>query len=197
MNSNSEQGTSNTEPRPAVFLDRDGTINQERNYLHRIEEFELLPGVPQALKTLQDASFLLVVVSNQSGVARGYFSLEDVRRINDHMSRQLARYEVILDGIYICPHHPTAGIGEFLQDCNCRKGRPGMLLQAAQDLNIDLQRSYMIGDKLSDIQAGNAAGCSSLLVRTGYGANQENSEISRCCRVFDDLAQAAAFIVGR
>lgn len=183
--------------RPAVFLDRDGTINQERNYLHRIEEFELIPGVPQALKKLQEAGFLLVVVSNQSGVARGYFSLQDVARLNEHMSRQLAQYGVVIDAIYICPHHPTAGIGEFLQDCNCRKGKPGLLLQAAQDLNIDLQRSYMIGDKLSDIEAGAAASCPSLLVRTGYGAEQELSEDSQCSGIFDDLTQAVEFILNR
>lgn len=183
--------------RPAVFLDRDGTINQERNYLCKIEEFELISGVPQALKVLQDAGFLLVVVSNQSGVARGYFSLQDVQHLNVYMSRQLAQHGVCLDGIYICPHHPTAGIGELRQDCNCRKGKPGMLLQAARDLNIDLPNSYMIGDKGSDVEAGVAAGCVSLLVRTGYGVAQQLSESSQCSGVFDSLAQSVEYILSR
>ncbi|HEX9778604.1 MAG TPA: D-glycero-beta-D-manno-heptose 1,7-bisphosphate 7-phosphatase [Geopsychrobacteraceae bacterium] len=184
-------------PRPAVFLDRDGTINQERHYLSRSEEFELIPGVPRALKRLRDAGFLLVVVSNQSGVARGFFSLEDAWRINAHMSRQLARYGVAFDGIYLCPHHPTAGIGAFRRDCECRKGRPGMLLQAARELNIDLPRSYMIGDKLSDLQAGAAAGCSPLLVRTGFGAEQEVLATDLCDGIFDDLPRAVEYILNR
>ena len=176
-------------------MDRDGTINHERNYLYQIEEFEFIAEVPQALKTLQDAGFLLVVVSNQSGVARGYFSLQDVDRLNQHMLQQLAQSQVAIDGIYICPHHPTAGIGEFRKDCDCRKGRPGMLLQAAEDLNIDLHRSWMIGDKLSDIEAGFAAGCRSLLVKTGFGAAQLITEPCHCSGIFDDLPQAAEHII--
>jgi len=181
--------------RPAVFLDRDGTINEERNYLHRIEDFQLIPGAAEALKRLQDAGYLLVVVSNQSGVARGYFGLAEVDRLNRHMVECLQNFSVELDGIYICPHHPSAGAGEFLRDCDCRKGRPGMLLQAAQELGIDLARSWMIGDKRSDIEAGVAAGCRSLLVRTGFGADQLLSDDLQCTGFFDDLAHAADYIL--
>lgn len=186
---------SENELRPAVFLDRDGTINLECNYLSSVEEFALIPNIPEALKKLRDAGFLLVVVSNQSGVARGYFSLQDVEVINNHMCYLLERYDVTIDGIYVCPHHPTAGVNEYLQDCSCRKGRSGMLLQAAQDLDIDLQSSWMIGDKLSDIEAGVVAGCSSLLVRTGFGAGQELPADSQCAGIFDDLLQAAEYIL--
>lgn len=145
--------------RPAVFLDRDGTINVEKNYLIDPEKFEFIPGVPQALKRLQDAGYLLVVVTNQSGVARGYFDLEQVHRLHDYVVASLQSFGVNLDAIYLCPHHPTEGLGELKKECNCRKGRPGMLLQAAADLNIDLQQSYMVGDKEADIKAGKAAGC--------------------------------------
>lgn len=195
MNKNIEHRTLNIELRPAVFLDRDGTINHERNYLHRIEDFEFIDGAPQALRRLQDTGYLLVVVTNQSGVARGYFTMEDVERLNAYMREQLKSYGVEIDGIYTCPHHPTAGIGEYLRDCDCRKGKPGMLLQAAHDLDIDLKRSFMIGDKLSDVESGVAAGCPSLLVRTGYGSELEAEEVGKYSGIFDDLSHAADFIV--
>ncbi len=154
--------------RRAVFLDRDGTINVEKDYLYRIVDFEFIPGVPQALKKLQDAGFLLVVVTNQSGVARGYYTLDDVDRLHQHMQVKLQSFGVTLDGIYVCPHHPDKGQPPYDIDCDCRKGKPGMLLQAAEDLKIDLVRSFMVGDKLTDLEAGKAANCQSLLVRTGY-----------------------------
>jgi D-glycero-D-manno-heptose 1,7-bisphosphate phosphatase len=165
----------------AVFLDRDGTINIEKNYLIDPLEFEFVPGVPHALKRLQDAGYLLVIVSNQAGVARGLFDLDDVDLLHRHMCRLLAHYGVRINSIKVCPHHPTAGQGEYLLDCNCRKGQPGMLLQAADELQIDLSRSFMVGDKLTDVEAGLAAGCTSFLVLTGYGKEQrrllQNEEV--------------------
>lgn len=181
--------------RPAVFLDRDGTINVEKHFLIDPAAFEFIPGVPQALKRLQDAGYLLVVVTNQSGVARGYFGLDQVRLLHDHMETLLKKYGVELAGIYICPHHPTEGIGEFLKDCDCRKGKPGMLLQAAQELGIDLQRSYMVGDKDADLEAGINAGCRSLLVKTGYGCKcLENDEINGA-GIVPDLPAAVEMIL--
>ncbi|HEY5673703.1 MAG TPA: D-glycero-beta-D-manno-heptose 1,7-bisphosphate 7-phosphatase [Malonomonas sp.] len=176
--------------RPAVFLDRDGTINVEKDYLVEPAEFEFIPGVPKALKRLQDAGYLLVVVTNQSGVARGYFSLQQVERLHAHMEKLLEKFAVTLAGIYSCPHHPTAGVGEYLTACACRKGAPGMLLQAARELGIDLSRSYMIGDKQADIDAGLAAGCRSYLVRTGHGGNWLDSEAPRRAKVVADLPAA-------
>ena len=175
----------------AVFLDRDGTINIDKKYLIDPIDFEFIPGVPEALKALQDAGFLLVIVSNQSGVARGYFSLQQVEKLHRHMIFLLGQYDVSLAGIYICPHHPTHGQGKFLRDCECRKGKPGMLLKAAEDLTIDLRHSFMIGDKLADIEAGYTAGCSTFLVRTGYGEQFSEYAAAYSTEVVDDLPTAA------
>lgn len=181
--------------RRAVFLDRDGTINIEKDYLIDPAEFEFIPGVPQALKRLQEAGFLLVVVTNQSGVGRGYFSLNQVDRLHRHMSQRLRKYGVRLSGIYVCPHHPTAGTGQYLTVCNCRKGEPGMLLQAAQELTIDLQQSYMVGDKDADIQAGQAAGCRSILVQTGYGCSNTENARRAGAKIVANLMEAAEQIL--
>lgn len=176
--------------RPAVFLDRDGTINVEKSYLIDPAEFEFIPGVPAALKRLQDAGFLLVVVTNQAGVGRGYFSLGDVGKLHDFMESLLAEEGVVLSGIYSCPHHPTEAVGQYLQKCRCRKGEPGMLFQAARDLGIDLSRSFMVGDKEADIQAGSAAGCRSILVKTGYGESFQGCATNYQADVVADLPEA-------
>lgn len=184
-----------TELKPAVFLDRDGTINVDKNYLIDPAEFEFIPGVPQALRQLQEAGFLLVVVTNQSGVARGYFTFAQVEELHRHMERLLAGYGVNLAAIYSCPHHPSAGIGAYRQDCECRKGKPGMLLQAASDLQIDLQRSYLIGDKEADLQAGYLAGCKTFLVQTGYGFASVAKADKYSAVVVADLPAAVAKIL--
>jgi D-glycero-D-manno-heptose 1,7-bisphosphate phosphatase len=161
--------TSRNASRRAVFLDRDGTINIEKEYLHKIEDFEFIPGAPEAIKRLKDAGFLVIVVSNQSGVARGYFDEQAVDTLHEHIQAELAAYGTSIDAFYFCPHHPVNGVDHYQVDCDCRKGAPGMLLQAAREHEIDLQRSFMIGDKLADIEAGQRAGCQSILVLTGYG----------------------------
>jgi len=181
-------------PRSAVFLDRDGTINIEKDYLHRPEELEFIPGVPQAIRRLNDAGYLVIVVTNQSGVARGYFSLDDVTHLHAHMQRELEQVGAHVDGFYICPHHPEKGEGIYRVACDCRKGAPGMLLQAAHEYGIDTSRSFMIGDKPADIEAGRAAGCTPLLVLTGYGAESAadlDAEILR----FADLPSAIDHIL--
>lgn len=184
------------EKKRAVFLDRDGTINVEKNYLYRCEDFNFLPGVPLALKRLQDAGYLLVVVTNQSGVARGYYGLEDVDVLHEHMRQLLLDFGVILSGIHVCPHHPEGLPGNlFACDCNCRKGQPGMLLQAAQDLNIDLSASFMIGDKVSDLEAGNRAGCQSILVKSGAVTLLSDEIADYCPTVFNGLDEAAQYIL--
>ena len=181
----------------AVFLDRDGTINIESHYLIDPADFRFIPGAPHSLKQLQNAGFLLVVITNQSGIARGYFSQEQVDRLHEHMKALLAEHGVQLAGIYICPHHPEAGTGEYRQHCDCRKGKPGNLLRAAEDLDIDLSRSYMIGDKLEDIAAGFAAGCSPVLVKTGYGNRALEQAEAMGAQVTEDLNSAAQFILSR
>ncbi len=180
----------------AVFLDRDGTINEEKDYLHRIEDFVFIPGAPEAIRRLNESGFLVIVVTNQSGVARGYFSREDVDRLHEHIQRELAKIGTAIDALYLCPHHPEKGKGEFKVDCDCRKGRPGMLLQAAAEHGIDLAASWMIGDKRADLEAGRAAGCQSLLVRTGYGEEEmAKGAGALAAAVVDDLSAAADYIL--
>lgn len=178
----------------AVFLDRDGVINVEKGYLHRIEDFEFLPGVPQALLRLKEAGFLLIVVTNQSGVARGFYPLEAVHELHRYLQGELAAAGVAIDGFYICPHHPDHGPENQPQDCSCRKPLPGLIEQALDDFQIDPSGSYLVGDKLSDIEAGKAAGCRCLLVRTGYGASAAEV-VSNEVTVVDDLPAAARFIL--
>ena len=180
---------------PAVFLDRDGTINVEKDYLYRVEDFEFIPGAPEAIKRLKDAGFLVIVVTNQSGVARGYYSLDDVARLHEHIREELAKHDTSVDAFYVCPHHPDAAVKELKKECNCRKGAPGMLLRAAAEHCIDLSRSYMVGDKLADIEAGEGAGCSTILVKTGYGKQHAGYvQPGRTCTC-ENLGEAVTLIV--
>lgn len=174
----------------AVFLDRDGVINIDKGYLHRVEDFEFIPGASEAVRLLNDAGFLVVVVTNQSGVARGYFTMEAVELLHRHIEEALAAAGARVDAWYVCPHHPDHG-----EDCCCRKPLPGMLTQAAADLQIDLTRSFMVGDKASDIEAGLAAGCRALLVGTegGGGAGLVPDGVPLC----PDLLTAVRVIVER
>ena len=178
----------------AVFLDRDGTINIEKGYLYRIEDFSFVPGAPQAIKLLKDAGFLVIVVTNQSGIARGYYSVDDVSLLHNHINAELARMGTAIDAFFICPHHPQGIIGGYAEPCDCRKPLPGMLLTAAEEFSIDLGRSYIIGDKAADVEAGLQAGCRSLLVRTGYGAG-EAVQIPACVPCYADLLDAAQAII--
>ena len=173
----------------AVFIDRDGTINEEKEYLYRTDDFAFIPGAPQAIRLLNEAGFLVIVVTNQSGVARGFYTEEDVHLLHRYIASQLEPFGARVAAWFYCPHHP-AGRGSYALPCRCRKPLPGMLLEAAGRFNIDLESSIMIGDKLVDMEAGVAAGCRPILVRTGYGSEEEH-----LCRngieVFDDLLTAA------
>lgn len=175
--------------RRAIFLDRDGTINVEKEYLYRAEEFEFVNGAPQAVRLLNEAGFFVVVVTNQSGVARGYYSEGDVEALHRHIDSELWKAGAWVDAWFYCPHH-LQGNGHYALACNCRKPLPGMLLDAAQQFGIDLEASVMIGDKLDDIKAGIAAGCRSILVRTGYGAADE-FRVPVGTEVYDNLLEAA------
>lgn len=180
----------------AVFLDRDGTINEEVQYLSRVEDFRLIPGVPYALQRLKDAGFLLVVVTNQSGIGRGLYDEAALHAIHDKMHEELAHFGITVEACYFCPHHPEHAVGDYRVDCSCRKPLPGMLQQAALDLDIDLSSSYMIGDKLGDIEAGLNAGCTSLMVRTGYGA-VDSARLPAGVSAYQDLQEAVEAIYQR
>jgi D-glycero-D-manno-heptose 1,7-bisphosphate phosphatase len=175
---------------PAVFLDRDGVVNEDRGYIWRWEDWRWLPGSLAALGRLKAAGFKLIVVSNQSGVARGLFREEDILALHQRARQDLKAQGLALDGFYFCPHHPDFGAKE---SCSCRKPAPGLLLKAAQDLGLDLAKSWLVGDKLSDIEAGLAAGARAILVRTGYGRLSEEA-VPPGVRVFDDLAKVADFL---
>lgn len=156
----------------AVFLDRDGTINEEIGYLHEVEQLRFIDGAPAAIAQLNAAGFKVIVVTNQAGVARGYYAEASVLGLHRAMEEQLKRHRARIDAFYYCPHHPD-GVGEYKIDCHCRKPKPGMLEQAARDLGIELGGSFVVGDRISDLEAGRAAGCTLVLVRTGYGRDSE------------------------
>ena len=162
----------------AVFLDRDGVITKEPPYYaHRIDQLELIPKSAEAIRLLDESGFKVIVVSNQSGVARGYYQEKDIEIYNKAMKKKLEGENAYIDAIYYCPHHPEATIDKYKIDCDCRKPKPGMLRQAEGDLNLDLKYSFLVGDKMSDIEAGYRAGCKTILVLTGQG-NGELKKIS-------------------
>ena len=144
--------------RKALFLDRDGVINEEKNYVHRIEDFEFMEGIFELLRHAQSLHYMLVVITNQAGIARGYYTEKDFHTLNDWMLAQFREKGIQIGKVYFCPYHPTHGLGEYRKDSEFRKPAPGMILQAAKDLDIDLQQSILLGDKESDIEAGKRAG---------------------------------------
>ncbi|MFX0186830.1 MAG: D-glycero-beta-D-manno-heptose 1,7-bisphosphate 7-phosphatase [Candidatus Hodarchaeota archaeon] len=152
----------------AIFLDRDGVINKEISYISNPDDFEFIEGSIEALKILKEKNFLLIVITNQAGIARGYYTEEMLKKIHNKMTRILKQNNIVLDDIFYCPHHPDiTGI------CDCRKPKPGMIIKAKNKYNIDLQSSFMVGDTLNDIEAGLNAKCKTILVLTGYGSEEE------------------------
>jgi len=159
--------------RRAIFLDRDGTLCHEVGYVNHPERLVLMPGAADAVRQLREDGWAVVVVTNQAGVARGYFPWHVVELAHAHLRARLARESVVLDGVYACPHHPDVGGPGFRKDCECRKPRPGMLLRAKVDLDLDLARSYIVGDSFRDVGAGRNAGLAgTVLVRSGYGRGE-------------------------
>lgn len=150
-------------PRPAAFLDRDGVLNVDREYVHRADQLEWIDGVPEAIRLLNDAGYLVIVVTNQSGVARGYYDEAAIGALHDRMRDTLAAQGARIDAFYYCPHHPDGKVAAFTMRCDCRKPGTGMLEQAARDWHIDRARSFMIGDKDIDTAAATAFGIHSAL----------------------------------
>lgn len=174
--------------RPFVALDRDGTLVVERNYLSRAADVELVPGAGEALRSLAAAGFGLVVVTNQSGVGRGYFGLDALEEVNGRLVELLAQEGARLDGIYACPHAPDDG-------CGCRKPRGGLLRKAGHELGFEPEKAIVIGDNEGDVGLGNAVGATTILVRTGYGAAVESSGIARPAHTVADLPAAATLVL--
>jgi D-glycero-D-manno-heptose 1,7-bisphosphate phosphatase len=158
-----------TARRAAVFLDRDGTINEEVDFVKTPAELVLIPGAAEAVSRLNRAGLVACVISNQSGVARGFYTEDTLVGIHAKLERELAAVGGRIDRIYYCPHHPTKGIPPYDVVCECRKPAPGMLLKGASEFDIDLSRSFVVGDRDVDIQVGKAVGATAILVLTGYG----------------------------
>ena len=174
-----------------ILIDRDGTLNVEKDYLSDPDDLELTAGAGDALARLQKAGYGLAVLTNQSGIARGYFDHARLDAIHARLHQILAAYGVTLDGIYICPHGPDA-------DCPCRKPRPGMVHQAAAALGFDPHQAVMIGDKKADLELGRAVGAATILVRTGYGRKTEaQCPAELADAIVDDLAAAADWVLSQ
>jgi D-glycero-D-manno-heptose 1,7-bisphosphate phosphatase len=174
----------------AVFLDRDGTIMEDCNYVGDVERVILIPSATAALKRLHDAGYRLFVITNQSGVGRGYFSREAVEQIHAHLNEHFAQSGVQFDRYYVCPHHPE-------DNCDCRKPKPKFLQEAAREFAVDLSRSFMIGDRPSDIQAGLNAGTKTVLVLTGAGRDTLANNEVKPHHVADDIGKAADWILSQ
>jgi len=188
------------QPKPAVFLDRDGTICEEVGYLDHPDKLRLIPGAAEAIRKLREAGFWVFVTTNQSGVARGYFTESVVQNVHERLNRLLAEAGACVDAYFYCPHHPNAVFEQYRQECRCRKPNIGMIEQAVAQFPVELDRSFTVGDKLSDCEFGRNAGLIPILVRTGYGRDEElrvGAGASPCqpAVVVDDLAHAVEWIL--
>jgi D-glycero-D-manno-heptose 1,7-bisphosphate phosphatase len=179
---------------PAVFLDRDGVINKEKDYVYKIDEFHFIDGVFDACLEMSKAGYRLVVITNQAGIARGYYTEDDFNHLTKWMLNEFQQHDIEIDDVYHCPHHPVHGVGEYLCDCDCRKPAPGMILRAAKEHSLDLRRSILVGDKATDIEAGRAAGIGCcVMVLTGHPLS--NEDLDTADTVFDDLPGVASALV--
>ncbi|NOY52865.1 MAG: HAD family hydrolase [Deltaproteobacteria bacterium] len=186
--------------RRAIFLDRDGTINEEVGYLDHPDRIVLLPGAARAIRRINENQLPAVVITNQSGIARGYFNETAVAAIHDRLRKELKREGAYLDAIYLCPHHPEGAVPEYRRECPCRKPGTALVEKAAEDLGIDLQASFMIGDHVKDMELALAAGMTAVMVRTGHGRKQwaqtDNDLRCRIAHLAEDLAAAVEWILG-
>ena len=164
--------------RPAVFIDRDGTISEEVGYINHPSRFRVFPYAARAIKLLNDQGWLVVIITNQAGVARGYFSESMIETVHDNLRQELRDEGAQVDGIYYCAHHPTVGEPPYRQDCDCRKPKPGLITRATKDLDVSLEQSWMIGDRYGDVELARNAGVRSALVLSGYGRGEWENQRS-------------------
>ena len=180
----------------AVLLDRDGVVTPEPSYYaHKLSQLAFIPKSAEAIRLLNEHGYLVVIVSNQAGIAHGYYQEADTALFNKAMVEKLAYVDARIDAVYYCPHHTEAKVAKYRVNCDCRKPEPGMLLRAEKELNINLKQSFMIGDKLSDIEAGKRVGCNTIMVQTGQGEEQLKNSSIECSYIADDLYDAAVYIL--
>ena len=189
------------QPKPAVFMDRDGCLTEEVGYVNHPSRIRLLPRTAAAVRRLNQAGVAAVMVTNQAGVARGYFPEAVLHAANARMCCELEAAGARLDGLYVCMHHPSKGRPPYRAECDCRKPRPGLIKRAATELGLDLGASVMVGDKLSDVAAAHAAGTAGVLVLTGYGRGeweyQRDAQAVNPDHVAEDLLDAVDWALGR
>ena len=184
--------------RQAVFLDRDGTMIHDMGYLRRLEDLRWFPWSIDAIRMLNRAGFAVCVTTNQGGIGKGLYDEAFVERTHAEMSATLAASGGRIDGWFYCPHHPRAVDPALRLECDCRKPRPGMIHQAAKQFDLDLSRSFVVGDKMADVGLGNAVGAQSILVKTGYGQTEvslHNGEVPGAAYVAETLAEAVSWIL--
>jgi D-glycero-D-manno-heptose 1,7-bisphosphate phosphatase len=183
--------------RPAVFLDRDGTLIEERGYLDRLDLLEIFPWTIDAIRLLNRAGYATVVITNQGAIGRGIIDEPFLRRVHDTMDARLAIGGARIDAYYFCPHHPAAEIAEYRSVCGCRKPAPGMIERACREMQLDPRRSVMVGDRWLDVECGHAAGARSVLVRTGHGGHEADHapEGARADAILNNLMEAVGWIL--
>jgi len=185
--------------RRAIFIDRDGTLNEEVGYVRNLSDFRLFDFSAEAVKLINQSGWLAIVVTNQSGIARGLFTEGFLKEVHNRMMNELAENGAQIDAIYYCPHHPEVGEPPYRRDCDCRKPKPGLLLSAAEDFDLDLAASAVIGDRFRDIEMAQAVGARGVLVLTGYGREELENESSGWGRqpdyVAENLLEAVRWVI--
>lgn len=175
----------------AAFLDRDGTINVDKGYVHKVEDFEFITGIFDLCRLFRDRQYKIVIISNQSGIGRGYFTEDQLNDLNEWIEGRFNNQGISISKFYFCPHHPTKGIGQFKKACDCRKPQPGMILRAQKELNLNLKESLLVGDQPTDVQAGTNAGIKQNFL---IGHPHHLSKALNSCHLFENLSDLTHFL---
>lgn len=185
----------------AVFLDRDGTVSEEVGYINHLSRYKLFPWTAEAIKRLNEAKLKAILITNQAGVARGYFTEDLIWKVHEKLTLELAESGARLDGIYYCPHHPSAGQAPYRVNCDCRKPKPGLIYKAAQEHEVDINLSFMVGDKYTDVELAQRIGMKGVMTMTGYGIGEYEYQRQTWPKTPDkiakDLLEAVDWIIGQ